>query len=319
MIRYFFSLFVFILLFNHPVNLQSQDNFRPGYITISAGDTLIGAIEHLEWQTTPGKIAFLEDSGSVPVVYTPETISSFGFSGNIYRSWKVDITDMPKSEINAQYGPLPVTVNQTVFLRLLFEGELSLYQFKDARDINHFYIRIPGELPVELIFFKYREAENGQRIIRTNTKYKGQLFYYLHSCNVMQDEINQTKYEADDLIALLNAYSRCKKVQPTYTAELDDPLTAQRKRKRIKMGIYAGVSFSKLDFKGNTGLPYLDNASFPPSLNPAAGMMLLIEPARSKGRWAIVTDILVRSYSISTPAHFDYSEAWHKDYDVDLK
>ncbi len=318
MYRAIFLLIFSGLIFLFPLFLSAQDNFLPGYIVSREGDTVSGLVEYLDWKINPDNIYFKENKEKVARLLTPQDITSFGFSGFIYRSKTVKVSELPRSNSNASYLTVPESKISAKFLTLVVESRVSLFQYIDELDIDHYYIEITGDTLDELIHYKYRAVENGKDVVKTNNRYTGQLTYYLRSCEEVRKSIQEVRYDIEDLSDLFIRFNHCNGDSITYQLDLNDQMPSQRRRSRLKIGVSAGMTFSRLNFHGHSGLPYLDNTSFPGSLNPAFGLLLSIEPANARGKWSVVTDVIVRGYRTSTSYLFRYSDEWTRNYQVEL-
>jgi hypothetical protein len=302
------------------ISTFSQDNYYPGKIINNNGDTISGYIEYLEWGRNPLKISFKKSENSEPTVYTPEDLLAFQFEDFIYRSRTVTISNMPRTAEQATFNNIADSTASKNFLLLLIQADLSLYQLIDKKLTDYYYIEADSKTANELIYFKYYvNQSNGSRLLNTNNKYKGQLIYYLQACPDINPQIQKTGYTKYELFELVKEYAICAGLKIEYEYNFKQTFTTKSKQKRLKIGAYAGGSYSKIKFKEEDGqydYLWLRQTDFPGSINPAFGLLMNIEPAAAKGKWAIVLDILIKSYSTSATYFYQLTEDWYRQYDM---
>ncbi|MEE4260294.1 MAG: porin family protein [Bacteroidales bacterium] len=285
----------------------AQNNYVPGYIVDNSGDTTHGYIEYYEWAITPSKISFKKETNTDPVVYHADDLLAFQLNNYIYQSRFVTLTYSPRSPDNALESATPKSESSKLFLFLLIDGNITFYKYFDQFGNDHYYIETPTDSIDELLYFKYYQVENDKRILHTNNKYKGQLLFHLRACNTLKSQILDAAYEPGDLHRVITSYYNCTGDTITYQYRNTDNFSAKRKRSRVKIGLFAGVSTTKISFVSGEGkYNYVLRADFKNSTNPVFGIQINAEPAKANGRWGIIMDVLVKSYSFSA----NYTNTW---------
>lgn len=305
-IIYLFLLATFMC--NVPANAQAD--YLPGQIVTLEGDTIPGFIEYHEWSVTPESIRFKMNKTSDYVEHSPLTINAFIVANYVYRSMEVNVTEMHRSTATMDYNNIPFSEKKQQFLLLVIESNISLYQTFDNLDIDRYYIDTPESEIDELIYFKYYITVKGDRSIATNEKYKGQLIYHLRQCEGIDKEIQKTDYNVNELVNLIEYYTKCTSNTIVYKHEfsVSNEIKTKRVKSRIKIGLFAGGSLTNVKFTGaDDDYFYIYDMDFKNSLRPTFGLLLNIEPGKARGRWSILLDLLVRSYKIESESMYDYS------------
>ncbi len=197
-----FSLFTF-----------SQQNYLPGYVINTNGDTLKGFIDYRNWDRNPSEINFKSELENGNRAFTPLDIIEFGVHDEIYIGRIIDIEtspEMPKREKPDSELHLRL---DTVFLQALYIGEKSLYHYRlnDGKDL--FYISQNSDLEL-LVYKKYlkklqrEEATTidqiGHYSVLKNNKYRGQLILYFDDYPIIKERISSTTYTKESIIKLFN-------------------------------------------------------------------------------------------------------------------
>ncbi|MDR3715070.1 MAG: hypothetical protein P4L51_19825 [Puia sp.] len=156
----------FIVLLIYSSSLLSQNNYRPGLIVKSNGDTVRGTIDYGNRYRNPYTIRFKADPpGSPELKYTPKELSYFEASGlDAYKTAIIskDMRPVEPAEINRDTRDTVET--DTVFLRVLVAGrKYSLYRFTDFK--NHFYFQVANGRLTELTYKVYLDATGDPQVL----------------------------------------------------------------------------------------------------------------------------------------------------------
>jgi hypothetical protein len=267
---------------------QSQSNFQPGYLINLAGDTVNGLIDNRYWEIHPVQISFRLDDSEEIERFVPVQVRGFGVGDFIFRSHQITYDDSPYKVNELSQSPQANMIEVHAFVQVLFDGNKSLYYHKDVKGKEVFFVG--GEEGLE--WLHYRRFMNVNRPGARNTgffienveRYKGQLLAYLEDCPAVRSNIEKAKYDKPGLSKVFKYYySNCEGIaQYTFT---DDGM-----RTRIHIGVFAGISISKINFEG-TVLPWFVNTDYPASLNPTVGAGLELQFPRDNYSHSFVVDL----------------------------
>lgn len=104
----------------------------------------------------------------------------------------------------------PEWEEKTLFLKVLIEGEASLYEYKDKTKKLFFYKT--DNLPVtQLIYKKYYIANTNYTDLAENNDFQKQIWEKMSCENQTMDAVLKLKYEREDLANYFIKYNDCKK------------------------------------------------------------------------------------------------------------
>jgi hypothetical protein len=257
--------FHLMLLICHPVYAQS--NFRKGFV-IANGDTLRGLIDYRQWEKNPSTIKFKKDSGLVnAVTYSTADISYFEiYSLDKYEKAVVNKDMRPVDLKDLTENADDLYENDTVFLRVLVKGQMSLYQFTDSKD--HFYIKVDDKNFEELMYKVYLTEGN----ISRRSIFIDQLSRFIDKSKdnaALLSRIQSANYNEDDLVKVVNQLNFQQGGEVLYTV----------KKLKVPLSFFvgAGATYSSLRFEGESNkasvLGY--NKSIRPLLTAGIEMTIL--------------------------------------------
>lgn len=201
------SIYLFFITCLLSQTVRAQTNFVDGQIITSEGDTLRGIIDFRNWSRNPTKIDFVIRGEEEVRSYSAYKLVEFSASGEKYisRNVTIDTTPLKVPEVKEV---LPTSREDQVFLKVLVEGELSLYQYKDFRD--NFYIEENGVI-TELISHEYIALVRGRYLLvdSEEEKYIDQLNRIQKNCRGVSRR--RVDYKASSLMGFVvrcNAYEQ---------------------------------------------------------------------------------------------------------------
>lgn len=288
-----------------------QKNYQPGIIVTNDSDTVVGYIDYQQWERNPSSINFKTIIATKQKNYFPDDLVSFEVSDDIYISREIEVTKSPRKTDNISYDVEYPTETKQAFVLVLVSGSGSLYKYVDEMGTDHYYIETQEQPLLELIYFKYYKKINGTRVIKENTKYKGQLIAYLNDCPSIIDKINKTIYKSEALKKMVIKYNQCKNINDIYVKE--------KEKTKYRFGIFTGITFSTINFNTEAEtFKYLWDANYNNSLWPTAGILVILEPARGRGKWTVYFDLHVKNQYHNTK-YTDYKhENQYTNYDINV-
>lgn len=138
-----YLLIAVVVCLAHTAN--SQSTFENGYVVLTNGDTLRGAINNRDWKTNPKSIEFRSASGDL-FNYTPAEITRFYLekSNENFRAVSMIIDKSPTEADHVTEESHLLSAQETLFLRVLVNGPIALLHSFDFKD--HFYFEKGGEV-----------------------------------------------------------------------------------------------------------------------------------------------------------------------------
>lgn len=231
----------FLLLFNLvSFSCISQITYKEGYIINNSGertevfirfDETKGHLSHIEYKTSRGGKNLTTDLKSTKEYGVGEDYKFLRSSVSIDRASQ----DLEKLSGDRN----PDFEEETLYLRLLIEGEYSLLVYQE-KNLERFFIRKPSGEIEQLIFKKYTTGDN---VIRKNSQYKQQLHNLLKCEGITVNKLMKVDYKKRDLISLFSDYHSCKGA--------DFKVYYSRPKGELNFKVKGGLNFVNLKMEQN--------------------------------------------------------------------
>lgn len=164
--------YLFIMLFISNL-ISAQVKFKKGYYINNEGEKTNCFIKNNDWKHNPIEFNYqLEENNSTLSSKTIDEVKEFGIDGIV----KFVRETLPIDQSSQNFQSLTITSapdfkTETVFLKVLVEGNSNLYYYENEYISRYFY-SVNGKIE-QLIFKKYKN-QNGDNAF--NEQYKRQLF-----------------------------------------------------------------------------------------------------------------------------------------------
>ena len=180
------SIFVFLTVMFFNLN-YSQPNFKKGNIVKNNGQKVSCLILEEDWKYNPTTFTYkLEDSKGV-LTGTLSDILAFEVESTFKYIKKENF--LPEE-----------TLDTPVFLNVLLEGEVSIYQYRDKDENVFFYKTSHNDAIFELLYNdSYRNNEDGT----SKNKYRNQLYTALGSDNAQLKTFKNLPYKKNEILSVV--------------------------------------------------------------------------------------------------------------------
>ncbi len=207
---YIYRLLLIAILF--PCAVLAQNNFKPGFVVTTKGDTLRGMID-LTHGNNLKEIRFKNSPADNPLTFTPANISYYSVENVAsYQSYNGKIstghTDISKISNIRDTS----TVQANVFIKIEQQGDhVNLYSYSDIIKTRYFVKEANNNQPVELELRVYF-INDGLVKVKNEEYYKVQLINLARKYNSGNEKlintINQINYKLSDLQAVCKAINK---------------------------------------------------------------------------------------------------------------
>ncbi|WP_044403492.1 porin family protein [Lacinutrix sp. Hel_I_90] len=273
----YYTLFLFFVA----LNSYAQDNFIQGTITKNDNSMIVGEINYQDWKKMPNEIEFRV--GSTVAVFKPQDIKAFEVENDkfISRLVTIDVTEQKLQKLNKTTEIK--FEDKTVFLNVLAEGDVNLYEYYDNR--THYFAENDSHF-MELIN-RITIGDNNSDIYE-NKKYIGQLRVFLNACPSVKVK-SSLDYKRKELAALVNAYNIClssKNDKAVYSKNLQ--------AKTSYFYVTGGISFSSLTLSSpaNT-IQYFEGSQ---CVSPNLGLAYEFAFTKNRQKWSLYSELLYSSF-----------------------
>lgn len=276
-----YSLYLlFTALLLHGIFAPAQSNFVAGYVVTTAGDTLKGYIDNQDWAITPSRVDFKRSAGEALQAYHPHQAASFYIqpTGELFEAKAVSMDKSPTQLSKMIPNAPPVVVQDTVFLKTLIRGKVSLYHYRDEAHKTHYYLQKEAR-PEELVL---KQGLNDQGELVVTERYRGLLAYYLRDCPSVQKQIAGAPFKGAAFFRLISDYYQCTGNRPEYAEGVE-----RMEKMKLEAGITGGVVTSSLRIEGG----YYGQMDFGFMTVPAAGVSLNLVMPRNLSKWSFYNEV----------------------------
>lgn len=202
--------------------INAQISFEKGYFILNNGTKVDCFIKNSDWKNNPTDFKYKKQISDTE--YQTETISNvqeFSMDNfTTFKKFKVKI-DRSSDDLEkiSQTGK-PVWEDKTLFLRILVQGEATLYSFTEDNLIRYFYEtkNIPLEQLVHLKYIQLTDGKSSENL-EENNYFRQQLHNNVRSANIEDRDIEKLKYKKSDLIKYFIHYNNIE-TNRTTTKEL---------------------------------------------------------------------------------------------------
>jgi len=282
---------------------SAQENFIPGSILTTSGDTVHGRIDYRDWEMLPSSITFKYPSGELKTFKAGEIASFTTGRNDIFLSLRLamDVSNYKLTDLIENDAEMIVR-DTAVFVRLVVKGKLSLYYLKDGKEKEHYWFRKGNdsiyEMRITRKMVKSQSLTNrAGRDLATLKLYQVILPGLVADCEGMAEKVKNTGYSMKEFTDVAVQFNNC-------TDGGKDMEVSRVKKVRLTFGPIAGVSVVSLKFTGYEDNP-INRASFPASWTYMAGLALKIVLPFNYDSWIIYNDLVYRPYK--TSAAYDES------------
>ncbi len=195
------SILTFILIFLFSFSTIAQINFQNGYF-VDNNDLKINCfIKDIDWKNNPVSIDYKESENSAIQTASLNDIKEFGVADVKYERKTVNIDRSSDRISSLSFDRNPNFNQETLFLKILVEGDATLYKYNDKNLERYFYAIKNGQ--VQQLVYKRFYINSTQ--IKDNNQYKQQLTNSL-TCKPIPKNV---RYSTSDLSEVFIDYNTC--------------------------------------------------------------------------------------------------------------
>jgi hypothetical protein len=220
----------------------AQTSYREGYIVNNTGDTSKGWIDYRQWERNPNAIMFKRDlTGAQSQRFTVADLTSFEITGSDRYCRAIVNKDVRPVDLQLiAETDKDTTVVDTVFLRILLDTKISLYELIDSKP--HYFIKENGKDYTELL---YKVRIRGART-QTLPVFQDQLRNLLTAAGKDNNQafVVRTNYKERDLV---KAIEKVNKLIYGDTVSY----TVPKDKNAVSFYVGGGITYSALKFSGD--------------------------------------------------------------------
>lgn len=165
--------FVFICIFAcFNFTAFSQIKYEKGYYINDTNEKVEGYIKNIDWLNNPTDFSFKSTENSIFQILDLASVQEFGiYDRSKYVREKVKIDRSSESQFLMSSEKNPIFKDEVIFLKVLLEGNASLYSYTD-NNLHRFFFKTTDSQIEQLVYKNYMIRNT---LVGKNNYYKQQL------------------------------------------------------------------------------------------------------------------------------------------------
>jgi hypothetical protein len=270
------------------IQAYSQINFENGYLITNNNTKTSCLIKNLGWQKNPTKVEYKLNENSPSQFATINEIKEFNV-GDKYKfvrfNTKIDKSSNNVDSMTAERNP--VFNDEILFLKVLVEGEVNLYEYEESNLVKYFISSGDHSNVTQLVYIEYL-IDNA---FAKNNTFRQQLSVALKSDVLKTKDFEYLKYEKKSLVAIVEKYDNTKGIKSTN-------FEIKQNQQSVNMKVFAGVNFTSLSLSDPEVLKMKFN--FDNEAVFAAGLEAEFILPFNQNKWSLFVAPNFQSYSSTT-------------------
>jgi hypothetical protein len=190
----------------------SQITFEKGFFISNDGTKTECFIKNIDWKNNPTEFKYkIQINDTQSLIQTIMTVQEFGINNvSRYKRLNVKIDQSSDNPNNLSTKENPIWKEEILFLKLLIEGDATLYSFSRENQTRYFYETKNTSLE-QLIYKKYLSYDEnvGADNIMVNNQYRQQLYNNVKCDNISERDMQEVAYKKSALIKYFSTYNSC--------------------------------------------------------------------------------------------------------------
>ena len=278
----------------------SQILFEKGYYVNNENQKVTGFIRNVDWQSNPIKFDFKSTETSEKQTKKIQSVKEFGvynISKYVRSTVNIDRSSEDTDDLSSQKDP--IFKEETLFLKVLVEGEYTLYHYSDHKLKRYFYAK--KNAPVKQLIFKSYKTKGAT--IGINNTFRKQLWKDLKCASFSIKKLSRLNYKKKELVRFFVEYNNCNNQTSVNFEE-------SREKDLFNLNIRGGVNSSSL-FIQNGAVSSRDT-DFGSEIGWRLGVEAEFILPFHKNKWAVIVEPTYQQFSSK-------KETTNWDYNVDYK
>lgn len=219
----------------------SQIIFEKGYFINESGQKIECLIKNIDWKNNPTDFEYKLSQNDTVQKATIQTVKEFGInnvSKYIRTKTKIDRSSDQIDHMSSERNPN--FQEELLFLKVLIEGQASLFLYIDGNLTRFFYKKNDSEIN-QLVYKRYLVNYK----ISKNEYFKQQLFLQLKCEGIGLNDIEPLRYSKKDLEKLFIKYHECANSNFTN-------FEPKQKKDLFNFNIRPGINYGSLKIQNST-------------------------------------------------------------------
>jgi hypothetical protein len=276
---------LFIVMFILSLKCYPQIVFEKGYFINDQYDTIECLIKNIDWKNNPVEFEYKLSETAEAKKANIQFVKEFGIMNSskyIRAEVQMDRSCEDLSELSEEKSP--VFREEKLFLKLLVEGQASLFLFED-KSLTRFFYKITDS-EIEQLVYKMYSADKRQ--ISYNNQFRQQLFTDLICRDISQQDLEMLNYSENELVRLFVRYNKCQ--NSSYTN-----FVTKHRKDYFNLNLRPGLNLSSLSMQNS--ISDAEDADFGNKLCFRAALETEFIMPFNKNKWAVIIEPTYQYYS----------------------
>lgn len=301
------GIFLFLLM---SINGYSQIKFSEGYFIENNGTKTTCLIKNIDWNRNPTEFEYKLTINANSKLMTINDVKEFGINEEVkFIRFKGPVDKVGNRSNTPALDGRPVFQEERLFLKVLVEGEASLYTFRDQNLYLYFLKKNEGD--IEQLVHKYyndpTQYSHMIRNIRQNNQYKQQLSNSLKCADIDQNDFERVKHTQKSLVEIVVGYNKCMNAEITW----------QEPSQKISLHLSIKPGLRSSSFKINNQNLFVNETKFDSKSSFTLGIEAELILPFNKGKWAFVAEPTYQSFKSNAVANSSIAIIENAGFDVD--
>ena len=261
----------------------AQINYENGYFINNNGNRSSVLIMNVDWRNNPSVINYKTSPNAKEQTISVKDIQEFGIGENLqYKRFTMDV-DQSSDNINSlSLDRNPEFEEQTLLLKVLLEGEASLFQYTDQVK-NRFFYSLNGS-PVQQLVYKQYQSSNGMQRGKNNY-FRQQLLNEFKCEDIHSRDVERLSYSKNALLSFFKKYNRC------VGSDFVDHENTGEVKGGFNFKVKAGVDYTTFKIIKEGNFQTISRTiEFDNTLNPRFGLELEYILPFNKNKWGVFVE-----------------------------
>jgi hypothetical protein len=181
--------------------------FEKGYFINDNNERIECLIKNIDWKNNPSEFKYKLSETSAELSDGIQSVKEFGIN-NISKYERAVVNMDRSSEDLSKLSPdrNPVFQEEVLFLKVLVDGQASLFQYEET-NLTRFFYRTHDSALTQLVYKIYKVND---RTTGTNNQFRQQLLNDLKCHEISMNEIETLNYYENELVRLFVKYNECQ-------------------------------------------------------------------------------------------------------------
>lgn len=268
-------------------SINAQITYEKGYYITNSDQKIEGFIKNSDWRNNPTTFQFKSSIASDEVKnLTINDVKEFAIANAFtYERHTVKIDRASDDLEKLGYSREPEFKEETLFLKVLVENDVTLFRYTDFNTTTFFY-----KADNNIYTLVYKRYFNINKKLDVNNFYKQQLASGVTCTTKKMPAVENLRYTETSLIKYFSAYGSC-------TGSETNTTLVKKYEKSFNVKVTAGVQFTNFSVDSNTRrtADFGSNTGFVPGIE-----LEYLLPFNAQ-KWSLFFDARYQSYEAESP------------------